>query len=155
MMADRRAVSTTVSYTLTLGVTTLLITGLLIAGGTFLETHQEETTRTELTVIGQQLAGLVSSADGLAAATTQGSFTMSRELPATVAGSPYVIQVTNATAGGAARFTYELRLEAGNGGTDTVEVTTETPVHAPTSFTGGDIEVSYNTTGDTLVIADA
>lgn len=153
MTGDRRAVSTTVSYTLTLGISTLLITGLLLAGGTFMETNQKETTRTELTVLAQQLAGLVSSADGLAGSTDDGSFTMRRELPRRVAGSTYVVRI-NETTTGAARFEYELELGAANGGTDTVSVSTETPVHAPTSFDGGPVSVSYNTTGDTLVVSD-
>lgn len=150
---DRRAVSTTVSYAMTLGITTLLITGLLIAGGTFLETNKEETTRTELTVISQQLAGLLSSADGLAGSTEDGSFTMHRDLPDTVAGSTYVVNITNETATGAARFSYELRLTSESGGTDTVSVTTQRPV-TPVAVSGGGIEVSYNHTGGTLVIAD-
>lgn len=154
-MDDRRAVSTTVSYTLTLGITTLLITGLLVAGGTFLETHKDETTRTELTVVSQQLAGLLSSADGLAGSTEQGSFTMQRDLPDTVAGSTYVINITNETVGSSpARYEYRLDLSA-EGASDTVEVTTETPVNAQVAFNGGPVEVTYNTSADELVIANA
>lgn len=156
-MGDRRAVSTTVSYTLTLGITTLLISGLLVAGGTFLETHKDETTRTELTVVSQQLAGLVSSADGLAESTDDGSFTMRRDLPDTVAGSTYVVNVTevaNATNPGESRFAYRLELSA-EASSDTVEVTTETRVHHPTAFNGGPVTVTYNTSADELVIADA
>lgn len=154
MIDDRRAVSTTISYTLTLGITTLLITGLLIAGGTFLETHKDETTRTELTVISQQLAGLISSADGLAGSTDEGSFTMRRDLPDTVAESTYVIHITETAASSPPRFEYRLNLSA-EGATDTVRVTTETPVHSPTAFNGGQVTVTYNTSADELVIANA
>ncbi len=153
MMDDRRAVSTAVSYTMTLGITTLLITGLLVAGGTFLETQTEETSRTELTVIGQQLAGLVSSADGLAVSTSEGSFTMRREMPRTVAGSTYVVNITDETTPSADRYRYRLTLNATAGGSDVVEVTTETPVATP-AFNGGPIRVDYNTTGNTLEVRD-
>jgi hypothetical protein len=150
MTDDNRAVSTTIGYVLTLGISTLLITGLLIAGGSFLEDHRDETTRTELTVVGQQIAGLVTSADGLAKSSTVGRFNTTRSLPSSVSGSSYVVRIRNV-----APDEYEFELEADNGVSETVRVTTQTTVVVPRNVVGGDLRVHYNTTGDELVVHNA
>ena len=64
-MSDTRAVSTTLSYVLTLAIATLLITGLIIAGGSYVDTQREQVIRDELTVVGQQLAADVERVDRL------------------------------------------------------------------------------------------
>jgi hypothetical protein len=64
-MSDTRAVSTTLSYVLALAIATLLVTGLIIAGGGYVDSQREQVVRDELTVVGQQLAADVERADRL------------------------------------------------------------------------------------------
>ncbi|WP_435195406.1 DUF7266 family protein [Natronomonas sp. EA1] len=89
---DDRAVSTTVSYALTLAITGILISGLLVAGAGFVDDQRERASATELNVIGQRLAADVGAADRLALA-TGGAVTMNRTLTDTVVGSGYRIDV--------------------------------------------------------------
>lgn len=75
-MSDTRAVSTTLAYVLSLAIATLLITGLIIAGGSYVDTQREQVIRDELTVVGQQLAADIERADRLVRAGTAGSTTV-------------------------------------------------------------------------------
>jgi len=91
---DDRGQSITLSYTMGLGIGVILITGLLIAGGNFVGDQQESAARTELNVIGQQVAADVSTADRLAGSTANNStITVRRSLPNRIAGSVYQIEL--------------------------------------------------------------
>lgn len=96
--ADDRAVSTVVGYILTLGITAILITGLLTAGGDFVSDQRHGTIRDELQVLGQQLASDLSAADRLArAGGTEVSVT--RSLSPEVTGVAYRVTVEDAVDG--------------------------------------------------------
>lgn len=89
-----RAVSTALNYVLSLAIATILITGLIIGGGDFVEDRQEQVIRSELQVIGQQVAADVDRADRLLTAgdgTTEVS--VSQSLPRELAGSSYHIEL--------------------------------------------------------------
>lgn len=89
-----RAVSTTLGYALTLGISTLLITGLVIAGGDYIQNQREQAIRTELNVLGQQVASDVQAADRLREASGgSGAVTIRRDLPDRVAGATYSLKV--------------------------------------------------------------
>ncbi|WP_423999376.1 DUF7266 family protein [Haloarcula salina] len=92
---DNRAVSTTLSYTLTLTIATLLVTGLVVAGSDFVNDRREEVVREELAVIGQQVASDLAQADRLVQAAHGGSptVTLRRSYPERVAGSGYRISL--------------------------------------------------------------
>jgi hypothetical protein len=140
---DDRAVSTTVGYTLSLGISALLISGLLIAGGGFLQDQRVTSTRSELTVIGHQIAADIASADRLVG-TDASNIRVQRNLPDRVTGSAYTVTVV--TSGET-----HLRLTSAE-----PEVTVRVDVEAQfapggleqTSVDGGDIEVVYNPDGD-------
>lgn len=87
-----RAVATTFGYVLTLAITTLLVSGLLIAGGNFVEDQREHVIESELEVIGEQLANQVNAADRLVQS-GQGETTVRIEqrFPVTVTDVPYRI----------------------------------------------------------------
>lgn len=92
---DQRAVSVTVNYVLGLGIVFVLVTGLFIAGSGFVENQRETSIRTELEVIGEQVASDISMADRLAQ-TTSGSprtVEVGRSLPGEVSGTGYSIAV--------------------------------------------------------------
>ena len=91
---DERGQAITLNYTLGLGIGLLLVTGLLIAGGNFVADQRERAVRTELRVVGQQVAATAASADRLAATTEDdATVRLKRALPRTVAGSTYNIEV--------------------------------------------------------------
>ena len=60
---DRRSVSVTVNYIMALGISAILVTGLLIAGGSFVEDQRESVIEGELAVIGHHIAGNVEQVD--------------------------------------------------------------------------------------------
>lgn len=90
---DERAVSTTLGYILNLAVATLVVTGILIAGGDLVDDQREQTVRTELEVIGHQVAADLVAADELAATADAGdTVEVRRNLPRDVAGRTYQIE---------------------------------------------------------------
>lgn len=147
---DDRGVSTTVSYAITLVITTMLITGLLVAGGDFVETQREQATLSELRVLGQQLAGDVSSADRLArTAGPDGDVDLRRRLPEQIAAASY--RVSHSRPGGSNTST--LRLESDNPDERTeVRVHSTTPLFVKTNLTGGEVQVTYNSVREELVV---
>jgi hypothetical protein len=147
---DARAVSTTVGYALTLGVTALLVTGLLIAGGGFLQEQRETSTRSELEVIGHQVASDIASADRLAGADVT-EVSIRRSLPQRVTGSAYSITVENSP---------QLHLvltSADPEVTVRIDAATEFVSNGVVSGTvdGGNIVIEYDTSNDQLVIDNA
>jgi cytoskeletal protein RodZ len=145
---DDRAVSTTVGYALTLGVAALLITGLLIAGGGFLEDQREATTETQLEVIGEQVSADISSADRLSASDAD-EVNITRNLPDSVTGSQYTISVRTSP-----QTHLELR-SVDPEVTVRVDVAVQEASLVATDIGGGNIQVSYNRTSDELVLRNA
>lgn len=96
---DDRSVSTVLNYVLVLSISTVLVGGLLVAGGTFVEDNRERVINAELKVIGQHVAGNMEQVDryvnaskanvddGLEAAYINQSFQPQ------VTGSPYTIEL--------------------------------------------------------------
>lgn len=138
-MTDTRGQSIPQSYTLGLAITLVLMTGLLTAGGDFVRDHQEQAARTELEVIGQQLAGDIETADRLATTTTSDAVvTVRRSLPDEVAGSQYTIELVG----------QQLELSA-----TAVDVTVEIDLATENSLadatvTGGEIRITLTAGGD-------
>jgi hypothetical protein len=88
-----RAVSTAVGYVLTLGIATVLVSGLLIATGGVVEDRREATARDGLEVVGQRLAANLMSADRLAETRNAETVELEVTLPRRLAGSGYAIRV--------------------------------------------------------------
>jgi hypothetical protein len=136
---DERGVSTTLGYILNLTVATLVVTGLLVAGGDIVTDQREQTTRSELTVIGQQLAADLVAADELAVTADEGdTVEIERQLPQEVAGRTYSISVVDS--GGSQPY---LQLSAtGSDVTVEVDLTLETPI-VESSMNGGAVRIRY------------
>lgn len=147
LATDQRAVSTTLGYALSLTVATLLVGGLLIASGGFVEDQRERTIRNELQVIGQQVSADVAAADRLASTDgTNDKVVVARNLPNEVTGVFYTIAVKSD--GG------ETYLTLSTNSPDVsvrVNVATETPV-AQTDVSGGDVRVVYDPSADELEV---
>lgn len=147
--AGTRAVSTTLGYVLVLGIVTLLLTGLLFASTDFVADQREGTVRSELRVLGQQVADDLSAADRLVRAGDGGTVvTVARTLPDEVTGMAYTVEVKP----GVGQPTTIVMASPDPDVTVEVKVWTETDVVAST-LTGGRIEVVY--TGTALEVQDA
>lgn len=151
MRRDDRGVSTAFGYVLLLAVAALLVSGLLIATGSFVDGQRDRTTREGLSIAGQQTAGAIETADRLveSGASDPTTLVVEQQLPRQVAGVGYTVAV-NVTGSDV-----ELELTPATPGaapseTVTVPVANRTPVaessvqggHIAVTFTGGKLEVS-------------
>ncbi|WP_255196615.1 DUF7266 family protein [Halorarius litoreus] len=130
-MGDNRGVSAVLAYTLTLGITSLLVIGLLVATGGFASDQRHETVHDELEVLGQQLAADLSAADRLVRNGGQ-SVSVRRSLPNEATGIPYTIEVVGGTP-------TVIRLSTSDPNVVVeVQVRTQTPVSS-SSVSSGDV----------------
>lgn len=156
---DDRGVSTTMGFVITLGITAVLISGLLIAGGTLVKDEREVVARDQLAIASEQLATGLSDADQLAANAGDGEFRVEFWLPDGAGGSPYSFRVEPQGGGGAQPYT--TRLVAESGVLDVSRsVTVRTSVEvAATNIDAGPVVVRYvNVDADPereLVVEDA
>lgn len=151
LRSERRAVSTPVSYVLTLGIMTLLITGVIIAAGGVLDGQNRATVQDELEVVGQQLAGDISAADRLVRAGGASSTVhVSHDFPDRVTGQDYTVEIVAGKPVAITLSTDEPEVVV------TVKVWVEKPVFG-TTFNGGPVTIDYKNVGGTwkLVVNDA
>ncbi|MFB6117631.1 hypothetical protein [Halosegnis sp.] len=136
-----------VGFVLTLGISSLLVTGLLIAAGGFVENQRQGTIREELEVTGQQVASTLSSADRLV---RRGATDVrrTRPLPSRTTGTSYTIEVAD-LAGDRVRITLST---SDPDISVTVDVKLQTPVRDAT-VSGGDLIVTHDTGTNELVVA--
>lgn len=91
-----RGTSTALGYVLTLAIATLLVAGLILAGGAFVQEHREQVIRQELRVVGEHLASNAEQVDRYAgAAETVERARVAQRMPATVTGSAYSVTLTD------------------------------------------------------------
>ncbi|MEF8780971.1 MAG: hypothetical protein V5A46_09865 [Haloferacaceae archaeon] len=152
--SDNRAVSATVNYVLALGITSLLISGLLIAGSGYMESQRTIAVGDSLEVQNEKLADSIGDVDRLAAAmeNESGEAAIRVDLPSRVIDRSYRIAVTNQTAADDRRHTYRLESSSGDVVRSTT-IRTLLPIEE-TSIRGGSIVVRYDTVGGdpTLVL---
>jgi len=147
---DRRGASTALGYVLSLGISAVLITGLIVAGGGIMESQREQAARTELSVIGQTIADDVASASRLADCDSC-ELTLRIDVPARVAGESYLVDVVEVDP----PHTYRLDLTTGRSGVTTaVTVRTRLPL-VETSVAGGSLVVEYDSAAGELEVRDA
>lgn len=136
-MRDARAVSTTLSYVLTLSISAILVSGLLLAGGSYVDDRREAVVEDELTVIGQQLAAGLERADRLVRAgdASTVSLEIDQNLPNQVTGSGYRVSLDGSNE--------EIDLESTSSDASvTVGFTSQTSV-ASSSAQGGRVQIVY------------
>ncbi|MFB6148449.1 MAG: hypothetical protein ABEJ48_02185 [Halobacteriales archaeon] len=151
---DQRAVSTALSYTITLTITAVLISGLLVSGTQFLESEQKRAINSELDVLGNRVAADLAAADRLVQAGNESgnvTLTLSEAIPQTVAGAPYRMNITR-EGNGPYNVTIEL-FTTDPSVTVTVGIKTTTPV-ANTTIVGGPFVIEYDESTDELEVAD-
>ncbi len=148
-MTDR-AVSTTLNYVLALAVVTVLISGLFMAANDVVETQRERSINSELTVLGNQVASDLSALDRLVIASeAKGTARISSDLPDTVAGKTYSINLQDPPI--ADRYEIELSTQEPTVSV-TIVVRLDTPL-ASTNLTGGDLVLEYD--GSTIEVKNA
>jgi PKD repeat protein len=94
-----RATTPALTYVLAIGITAVLISGLLIASAGLVDDQRRETVREELEIVGEKLAASVSALD----ATSDGGGAVSRriEVPATILDAQYYVDVVDCGSGDA------------------------------------------------------
>lgn len=144
-MMNDRAVSTTVGYVLNVSVAMLLVTGLLVTGSNFVEDQRERAVRTELQVLGQQVASEAAAADRLVRESGTEELEFRQALPETVAGTSYTIEIDPP-----AMNEYEITLQTRNPSvTVSVRLYSETDIdtEGDNPVSGGDLAIRYTGTG--------
>ena len=94
-LSDDRGVSPVFGYVLTLAVSTLLVGGLLVSAGGFIDDQRRNTAESELRVIGQQISADIAAVDRLNRTAGAENITVGRSVPRTVVGSQYTIRVVH------------------------------------------------------------
>lgn len=141
-LADERAVSPVFGYVLTLSVATLLVGGLLISAGGFVDDQRRNTAESELRVVGQQVSADISAADRLARTDGAEDISVGRTLPQAVVGSPYTIEVVDDGEGPTSPY---LRLSASRPEVSVmVGIANRTDVAVGSSAGGGEIVVEVD-----------
>lgn len=144
---DDRATSIAVTHVLTIGITTVLVTGLLIGAGTMLETERDRSSEASLETIGERLAGEISSVDRLAA--TDRTTTVTTNHQRVVAGSAYTAELREDCGGepSIGDGVDCITLQAHDTAVDVaVPLTVDSALVDGSSARGGAIEIAWNGT---------
>jgi type II secretory pathway pseudopilin PulG len=159
-----RAVSITVNYVIVLGITAVLISGLLVGAGGYVQEQRESVVREGLSVIAEQVAAGIDDADRLAQAHPRNrSVRVGVDLPTRVGGESYRIQVTEVTAPTNQPVRHELTLRS-TGTRVSVTLTISTSVdldersvdggRVVVRLAGGDLVVENGDSPGTLALAE-
>lgn len=149
-MSDR-AVSTVVSYVLTLGIITLLLTTLVGVFAPVVTSQQDDATRSTLEVIGNDIAGDLESADRLAGVVGDGEVELRTRLPDRIGGSTYEVEIEPEG------NSYKILLQSDDLETPvTVSVVTDADVETdPDTLEGGILVITYDGDQERLVVKNA
>lgn len=90
---DNRATSTTLTYVLTLAITTVLMAGLLVGTSGVVDDQQRQSVRNELGVVGERLASEITGVDRLVYISADSEVTLRTDHPARVVNTDYTIAV--------------------------------------------------------------
>lgn len=143
-----RGLSTALGYVLTLGITVILVSGLFVAGGNFVDSQREEVVRTELEIVGEQVATHVNSADRLnESGMGETNVTIEQRFPPSVVGTAYRITLE--------ADDQRLRLTTDNPSTEVTIPLANTTTIADSSASGGQIVIEYDQGEDAVVIDSA
>lgn len=134
-----RGVSTTLGYVLTLGITAILISGLLVAVTGVVDDRRTQTEQNALDVIGERVAANLMAADRLAG-TDPAATAVTVRLPDRIAERGYSVRVDGTAE--------QIVLTIDNSQTTvTVSYTTTTNV-VDTTARGGDLRIVLTPTGE-------
>jgi hypothetical protein len=146
-----RGTSVTLNYVLVLGISTVLVTGLIIAGGSFVEDQREAVIEGELRIVGNHLASNLEQVDRYVNASESGNPTtayVNQTFQQEVTGSTYQIELLDN--GGDP----QLLLTSTRGDVEvSVPLSVRTPVDDGAAASGGEVTAAYES--GALVIDNA
>jgi len=144
----KRGQSTALDYTLGLSIAAVVLIGVTIAGADFVSGEREQVVRTELGVVGEQLAAELVAADRLVEAGHETNrLVVNATMPRTVAGTGYSVSVVTGSPD------QQLRLRTTDPEvTVTVPFATDTPVET-TAVDGGRLTIRYDASADRLEVS--
>ncbi len=150
-----RAVSITVNYVIVLAITAVLVSGLLVGAGGYVQDQRTNVVREELTVVAEQLTAGIDDADRLSRAEAESrSVRVGVNLPTRVAGESYRIEVTELPTPAGQPTRHELRLRSAESDVG-VTLTISTLVDLDEgSVNGGWVVIRLDAAGPTLVLSD-
>jgi hypothetical protein len=131
-----------------LAIVTLLVAGLLTGMGDLVQSQQERAVRSQLDTVGNRLAADIGTASRLVDRAGANQMRLRTEIPDTVGGSYYTVDVTNLDG---TRYRLELRSSDPEVRT-TVEVRSPMPVRG--SVSGGRLVIQYDSDSGELVVSD-
>lgn len=91
---DERAVASTLSYALTLSITTILLVGVLAGAGSLVDSQQDRAIESGLAVQGERLAANLMTVDRLSRTGSAERVEVRIDLPTRVAGEGYRVEIT-------------------------------------------------------------
>lgn len=94
---DRRGISVAVTHVLAIGITTILLAGLLISAGSVLDRERENAAREELHTIGDRIGGEMSSVDRAGTPDADERIELETSHPSRVSGSSYTVRLRDGT----------------------------------------------------------
>ncbi|MDS0298480.1 hypothetical protein NDI76_06980 [Halogeometricum sp. S1BR25-6] len=150
--ASDRAVSTTLGYVLTLVITAVLVSGLLVGTGQYVDGQRDRVVDRELSVLGERIAARTADADRMVRAGDGAEAVRLRvDLPRTVAGGSYRVEVSDSPGVAGTPAAHDVTLTSGDGGRSaTVRVRTGTDVENGT-LAGGNLVIAYDPATERLV----
>ncbi len=157
LFSDDRAVSVAITHVLVIGITTILISGLLIGTGTLLESQQDRATFDEKTTIGDRLATELTEVSKAAEREPEDDIIVRTEQPRQLSGGQYQITLYNEDSGECTTWDPDQCLVLESGQTDD---DIEVPVHDPDGIDideearvqGGEIWIYYDSEDGELTI---
>lgn len=152
---DDRGVSTALTHVLTIGITTILISGLFIGTTTLLDGQKSRAGYQEMGTIGDRLGAEITAVDQAAQRTPNGTADVLVEHPRTVAGGTYRVRL--ATGGDCDTWDPDtcLILSASQTEQDVEVPFKNSTAVEPTSVSGGDIRIRYNASGAEEITLEA
>lgn len=146
----QRSVSTTFGYVLTLAISSLLVTGLIVAGGTFVDEQREQVVQHEMEVVGEHVAGNVQQVDRMVNASDESDpvARINQSFPTHISGTTYNVELAE-NGGEPKLFLNSTRPEL----SVSVNVSTQTEV-GDSVADGGTIVIRYDD-AEGIVIDDA
>lgn len=94
---DDRAISVAVSHALSLAITAVLLSGLLVGAGSFVESNEQRVADTQLSEVGHSVATQVETLDRLGATGESVETTVDLDYPRAIVGThSYTIALTEA-----------------------------------------------------------
>jgi hypothetical protein len=144
---DTRGASVALTHSLTLGITALLITGLLVGAGGMLERQQQRVATQGLQNVAESVTNELKSVDRLATRSRGGEVTSAASIPNHIAGQNYDVELVDRSGNRAALFVNMSATDV----TVPVEFRAESDI-CERELSSGPLRVVYDPDADCLTI---